>query len=154
MIGMRHILSIDVGKKLKKLFVLVLITVVLLCGCAMGRGDRYIDLIEGYGIDVVSSKEILVVYKSPEMVGNEIVIREYYVSAYQIRETTIFLKGIAISGDSISDDDLENCSYTYYLIDSVSHSIIGPFEASTELEAYCLSHEISYTADWVPTRKQ
>jgi hypothetical protein len=138
-------------KKAFKMLILIIGILVMLCSCSAGRGDRYINLMRGYAIDVVSSREVLVIYSSSDTAGNTIVIPCYFIAAYQLFEDTIILKGIRTQDNAISDDELEECDYSYFLIDTISNHISGPFLSHSELESFCASLEIKITNDWIQT---
>ena len=154
MSGMQHIQFIDRGRSFVKPLFLIVVILALLSSCATGRGDRYINLVNGYTIDIVNSREVLIVHRSPDMPGNTLVIPNYFVTAYQVHETTIFLESIKMQGDSISNEELEKHITSFFLIDSVLHQVRGPFKSLAELEDYCTLHRITLPANWNLSKTQ
>ena len=161
---MQHTRIQQNGLMFVKIFLVLLITVSMLSGCSDywfvgdGRGDWIIDIYAGYAIDKVNSDSIYLVHrKKNENVGvtvNEIVIEKYFVTGYQVHPPYIFVEGIhtqSIGG--ISDDEWERRELNYYLIDTATDEISGPFLSEDDLSAFCNSLEMLFVSQWIVPKK-
>ena len=159
--GMLNIHTKQSGIKYLSAVVSILVCVLCLAGCASnwsewlvgdGRGDWTLELFAGYNISKINSREILVGHKeNPEDVGNSIVIFNYYVTAYQTYEPYIYLEGIQTQNISISNEELELRELSYYLIDSTSGDIKGPFDSIEDFINFGVSLGLDMDKKWVNT---
>lgn len=149
------------GRMLLKMTLIAVILSVLFCGCSSywlvgdGRGDWTLDLKEGYAISRINSREILLIHKeNPDDAGGEIVISNYFITAYQLYEPYICLEGIKTQGMAASEDELNNMVLSYYIIDTTSAEVIGPFESQNGFIEHWSSLGINLEEEWIKTSKK
>lgn len=146
------------GRMLHKVTVVAIALTLFLSACSVdwwigdGRGDWTLDLIEGYGISKINSKEILLIHKeNPNDSGGSIILPHYFVISYQLHEPYIYLEGIHTQGISASDDELSNMVLSYYLVDTTNGDVIGPFESRDDFVELCSSLGIEIEDEWAKT---
>ncbi len=126
----------------------LLLLLVLLCGiigCRLSgerlrrwfsldgfRGDYYIDLIGDYRIDRVNGSRI-VLEKKDVGSGSTTVIKNCFVTKYCLVDPYICVEGISTADAFITDEEKENCVVAYYVVDTESDSIEGPFAIFQEM---------------------
>lgn len=135
---------------MQRRIVIVLCIILFVCtiGCNKlfyrGRGDWEINLVNGYRIDHFNASEIKLCKKQNKYL--EVVIKNYYVTAYSMKEEYVFLEGIQTAGEYITDQEKEARILSYYALDTTDDSVIGPFDTADELsKALDLSR-----IDWTP----
>ncbi len=135
---------------MQRRIVIVLCIILFVCtiGCNKlfyrGRGDWEINLVNGYRIDHFNASEIKLCKKQNKYF--EVVIENYYVTAYSMKEEYVFLEGIQTAGEYITDQEKETRILSYYALDTTDDSVIGPFDTADELsKALDLSG-----IDWTP----
>ncbi len=159
MSGMQHIPIQQNGKtSIKALLIISLVLMLTLSSCTSywfvgdGKGDWSFELIDGYYITKVNSREILITYKENiDQVGSTIVLPKYFVIAYQITESYILLDGIKTEGNAISDLEFKDMLSCYYIISTKNHEILGPFNSYDEFYNKCEVMKIQVTDNWVKT---
>ncbi len=158
--GLPHTLIQLNGRMLLKVTIVALVLILFLSACAAdwwvgdGRGDWTMDLYEGYGISKINSNEILLIHKeNPNDSGGSIIIPNYFVIAYQLHEPYIYLEGIHTQEMSASKDELNNMKISYYLVDTTSGEVIGPFESYNDFVECCSSIELEIDDEWRKTNK-
>lgn len=125
----------------------VLVVAVLLCGCSAewwvgdGRGDWEKELCNGYTITKLNNHQIVLTYPQNDYSSIDI-IENFYVTAYQNCDPYILVKGIPTQDGSLSENDVDKGILVYYFIDSLEHSITGPFESFEKLQDYCNEHSM------------
>ena len=146
------------GKMLLKLTCIILIIALFLNGCSIhwwigdGRGDWTLDLYEGYAISKINSREILLIHKEHlDDTGGAIVIPNFFVTGYQIKEPYIYLEGILTQEVLVSEEELKSVIRNYYLVNTTNDQIIGPLDCFDSLVDYCNSAEIDISEEWVKT---
>lgn len=135
---------------MQRRIIIVLCIILFVCtiGCNKlfyrGRGDWEINLVNGYRIDHFNASEIKLCKKQNKYF--EVVIKNYYVTAYSMKEEYVFLEGIQTAGEYITDQEKETRILSYYALDTTDDSVIGPFDTADELsKALDLSG-----IDWTP----
>ena len=133
----------------------VLLCIILLTGCSSdwlvgdGRGDWTLELCAGYAVSRINAHEILVGHKNkPDAPGYEIVIPNYFVTAYQIQKPYICFQGIPTQGSCITDEERLNGKLSYYLIDTVSGEVNGPYPSYIDFLEYCRTIPLELTQEW------
>ena len=133
----------------------VLLCIILLTGCSSdwlvgdGRGDWKIDLCAGYIICKINSNQIIIGYeKQPELAGGTIVIPNFFVTAYQIQGSYICIQGIRTQGSCITDEERLNGKLSYYLIDTVSGEVNGPYPSYIDFFEYCRTISLELAQEW------
>ena len=146
------------GQWIIKATIAIVVFALLLSACSAewwfgdGRGDWTLDLYGGYAITKINSKEILFIFKEdPNDSGGSIIIPNYFVLAYQLYESNIFLAGINTQGMSASEDELNNGALSYYLVDAVNGKVIGPIESRDEFGDCCSSWGLELKDEWIKT---
>lgn len=143
------------GQMLIKVIIVVLIAVLLLSGCSRdwiagdGRGDWTVELCAGYSIVKINSRQICLGYKeSLDAPGSSIIISNYFVTAYGMSDSYIFLKGIQTKEHTISNDERHNPEFVYYLVNTTDDDVIGPFEAYDDFLKLCSSLGLEIETEW------
>lgn len=148
------------GRMLLNVKIAVLVLTIFLSSCSAewwlgdGRGDWTLNLIDGYCIDKINSKEIVIIHKkNPNDLGGSFVVPRYFVTAYQVHEHYICLEGIHMQGLSISEDELNARVLSYYLIDTTNDEVIGPFESYDVFVEHCRSLALEIKDEWIQPNK-
>lgn len=121
----------------------------------MGRGDWYMDIVNGYRLDRINRHQITLVLEQPDTASNSIVVDNFFVSYIGFNERYIGLIGIPTESRSASDEEIEhaqNKEYAnYYLIDTQSSKVMGPFESESEYLKQCDSCKTGTMGEWFST---
>ncbi len=142
------------GRKLLNAAIAMLVLTLFLSSCSAewwlgdGRGDWYLELINGYCIDKVNSKEIVILNKK-NPVGQRFVVPNYFVTAYQLHEPYICLEGIQTQKLPISEDELNARVLSYYLIDTTNDEVMGPYESCDAFAEHCSSLALEIDDEWI-----
>ena len=158
MIGLQRII---IQKKLATMFKLILVILVLLLvltGCSLhwlvgdGRGDWREELSNGYAVIKVNSYEIVLGHQDrASSPGWSTVITNFYVTAYQQNTPYIFIEGFHTEDTSATSAELENHQAVFYLVDTETNEIVGPFESKDDFIAYCSAQALEVPTDWEMT---
>ncbi len=146
-------------KKLIKVVIPLMIVSIFLSGCrfllvANGRGDWNINLLNGYSISRINAHSIVLSYKEyTEKPGNEIVIDNYFLTAYQIADEYICAEGIPTKEEFASDEELESPVRNYYLVDTTNGDVVGPFMNHADLNSYCDTSGLTLSENWMQTKE-
>ena len=161
MIGNQDLRIKPNGRKLIETISLLLVAVLVLGGCSaielpeMGQGDWQIELIDGYYVTRVNSRAIKLTYKEKEdSLSSSIVLPNYYIKSYQIYKSFICLEGIRTEGRFATEEELENYSLSYYLVNTINNDTKGPFETLEEFKDICSSSEIHLIQEWIIPQPQ
>ena len=147
--GMPYIRMKHAGKKCKYFFCIIAI-LLMLCGC---RGDWSIQLINGYSIDRINSREVCLCYKeNPNSSRSTCVMYCYYITAYQVQEQYILLEGISTEESAATDKELESEERIYYYIDTVDHTISNPIQSKELLHDCCEELSIPISDLWIEAK--
>lgn len=113
-----------------------------LCGrYALGKSNRYsISLIHYDDPHINDSGESFII--------RSIVLDHFFVTAYQVQEPYIFLEGIRTAELMISDEELDNRKLSYYLVNSETDEISGPFASDTAFEVFCTLQALEL-GEWI-----
>lgn len=156
--GMRSTRTQQNGQILVKVIIVALVLASFLSGCSTdwcvgdGRGDWTLDLYKGYAISRINSNEILLIHKeNPNDSGGSIVVQNYFVTAYQLHEPYICLEGICTKKIAASEDELNDQVLSYYIVDTSSGKVIGPFESYHDFEVCCTSLTLEIRNEWTKT---
>lgn len=148
--GMQHIHIPRDGHLLGKWLVVLLIAILLLSACSVGRGDWAIEIHSGYWIDRVNSKEILLVYKeSPEQSNAAIAIPNYYITGYCAYDRYIVLEGIQTENLAASSEEIDNNNICFCIVFTESGDISDFYYSRPNLEEYCALLGIDLSDNWV-----
>ena len=149
---------ITIQKKLGITFNLLLLSFVLifvLTGCSLhwlvgdGRGDWTQELINGYAILKINSNKIMIGHKdSLDSPGWSDVIPNYYITAYQQKTPFIFLTGIQTKHSIASAEELNSNPSIFYLVNSETEIIAGPFSSLDDLKTYCSDFNLVVPDTW------
>lgn len=149
------------GRKLTRAVIVILAFIFAFSGCIRngfegeGRGDWYLDLCNGYRIDRVNSGQIVVIYNIDQVnSGGSIVLKNFFVTAYQIHEPYICVEGIQTQNPIISEDELNCRTLSYYMIDSDSGNILGPFDTDKAFGDFDTFSNANITAGWIKIGSQ
>ena len=115
-----------------------------------GRGDWEKVLCNGYTITKLNNHQIVLTYPQNDYSSIDI-IENFYVTAYQNCDPYILVKGIPTQDGSLSENDVDKGILVYYFIDSLEHSITGPFESFEKLQDYCNEHSMTIFNNWEKT---
>ena len=133
----------------------VLLFPILLSSCSEGRGDWKYLLPNGYDVFMVNSETIVVrgPYHSITEDGIEALTQTYvdnFVSAFCFNERYVGVQQLP---------NYENLSaYTavsphFYLLDTFSGTVFGPFESEDVFNAKCKDLQTGDFCDWITTDK-
>ena len=128
------------------MFSLILIIIVFLTGCA-GLGDWTIELGAGYAIDRVNADEKIVTRQRNEISSRELIIDDFYAQKYLVHGNIICVGGLKTHSGrkTITDEERQNGSTIYYIINTEDDSVIGPFDLNA---VYCiLDEETDFTEE-------
>lgn len=157
MSGMLSIHTKQNGTLFLKMISIVLALVVFLCGCTHecvewffgdGRGDWELELINRYSIVKINSCDVILGKKHDDDSGWSIVLG-YYVTSYQIYQEYIYTEGIVKRGSSITDEELENPIIYYYIVNTLTDEIFGPFETYSDFLEQCDLLSIKDNDTWL-----
>ena len=159
MIGTHHTHIRQNGPMCRNVVAMMLAFSLCLSGCSTdfydwlvgdGRGDWTQNLISGYCLVKVNSRCIEIGYKDhPDDTNSSDVIPCYFITAYQIKEPYIALEGIPTQKFSITDEELETRELNYYLIDTTTGIVNGPYETMDAMIEYCSSLAVDISSAWV-----
>lgn len=96
------------------------------------RGDYYIDLLGDYRIDRVNGS-CIVLEKKDARPGSMTVIKNYFATKYCLVDPYICVEGVPTADAFITDAEKENRVVAYYVVDTESDSIEGPFATFQEM---------------------
>lgn len=113
------------------------------CDPGEGRGDWSMDLYSGYDITKVNSRGIVI--------GNNsgYVIQQYFVTGFQAKEPYVCLRGIPIKDTWISDEELKENKKVYYLLNTDTDVVAGPFATFEELRVHCETVSVIVKDQWI-----
>ena len=152
--GMQHMNTQQSGHRLLSLISAILTMLLFFNSCAGGRGDYTIELLNGYAVSKINSREMLFGKKDGiTETSYTIVISHYFVKAFQLHDPYILLQGIETKELCISDEELEANKRVYYFVDSSSENIVGPFETIDQLSTCCNLYEIVLLDEWTSIEK-
>ena len=146
------------GTLFLKMISIVLALVVFLCGCTHecvewflgdGRGDWGLELINGYWILKINSRNVLLSKEHDNTTGWSTKINGYYVTSYQLNDKYIFTEGFKNEGNSITDEELENPIIYYYIVNTLTDEIFGPFETYRDFLEQCDLLSIKDNDTWL-----
>ena len=136
----------------RKCYITLLILTFVLAGCSEGRGDWRKELVAGYAISCINSKQIAIVHReNPDAVGSSFVIRNYYVTAYWCDDEFICVKGIPTDDAFVTDEELLGQYCLYYLIQTSNDTVFGPYSSELELFETCSMLGVSTKQEWIKT---
>ena len=160
---MALVLSKKEKRMQKKCFIfsiIILMVSLLLCSCSLdwwlgdGRGDWTVDLFEGYAVSKINSREIILVHKDdPDATGGSIILPNFFVTAYQLHNPYVCIEGFFMQGRSASDEKLKAMELNYYLLDTDSGELVGPFDSYDRFKEHTDYLSIKMSEEWVRTQK-
>lgn len=149
MILFQPILTRHNGIRLIKFFVLLIFSVMIFGGCSEfwdpgeGRGDWSVQLYSGYKITKVNSKGV-------RIYGNDsFAVKNYFVNGVQAKEPYVCFRGIPTVDRWISDDELTKNETVYYLLNTDTDALAGPFETFEELRVHCETVSVIVKDQWI-----
>ena len=122
---------------MQRRIVIVLCIILFVCtiGCNKlfyrGRGDWEINLVNGYRIDHFNAAEIKLCKKQNKYI--EVVIKNYYVTAYSMKEEYVFLEGIQTAGEYITDQEKQDMHLSFYAINTKQDAVYGPYSGIQQM---------------------
>ncbi len=124
-------------KKTTRKLILCCLLIVVLCACSffpenmIGNlcGDWDVTIYGDYDLVRVNSHCIEISKKAGEG-GWCMMIPQYFVTGFCIREPYILLEGIQTADDFITDQEKEARIFSYYALDTTDDSVIGPFDTA------------------------
>lgn len=132
-----------------------ILAITLICsGCAKGRGDWSYELTGGYWINRLSGQKIILEYReSSEASGGTPVIRAFFVTDFCFNQQYIAVKGIPMKGtELLTEQDFEREDRFYYLVETSSHSVFGPYNEE-EFLVQCDDLSVGDFGKWQNTRE-
>lgn len=155
MTGRRPMYTKQAGRMSWKCNSLIIVICLLLVfsGCSASQwigefgSDWSNDLIAGYTIVRVKSHQIVIAYNNDNGI-REFVISNYYITGYQIYEDSICLEGIPTQQRFASEKELETRILCYYLIDTNTKKVAGPFDSMDSFSSHCESVGIDLSNQW------
>ncbi len=128
------------GIKLNNLLLCICLLSIAFCqiGCEWlsvegFRGDWYLDICNDYRLNRVNSKSIKIEKKDSNKSGKRSGIKNFFVTKYCVVDDVICVEGIQTKEWTISQDELKENKLSYYLIETSSDSISGPFESTGDI---------------------
>ena len=139
-------------KKIRKLMVCIALIQVLFCflyGCGPGPGDYSIPLCNNYSINRPNASQVQLCQQREN--HNYVVLPSCYVCEYAVIEEYIFLAVIETPDGSLTDRDTSDYPIVYYIVDSKTDEIIGPFIDEDKLNKKVQIMGIAPMIDWKKT---
>lgn len=115
------------NKKTLKSVILAILSQLLILffiGCS-GTSDFTIELCNNYYINKSNSKQV--VLSKHKDIGGSVILPDYYVCEYAVANEYIFTAGVETPYSTLEDCDTSDYSAVYYVINSKTDEIIGPF---------------------------
>lgn len=149
------------GRLLIVTILFVLIASMLFSGCSeelltrfFGNptGDWDLELLNDYYLIRVNShcKKIA---RSTEYSDKYVIRDNLYVTDYQVSDPYIYVCGIRTRESFISDEELTTNYRWYYLVDTVSGEVSGPFDSKESFEDFLTQSEIEILEEWIVVPK-
>ena len=153
---MQHIRKKLVGK----LFLsILLIGLLLLCGCSLDESDDlYYALPNGYFVSRINSKQIAISWdknweSNPDSMCGVTAIKKYFVKGFCYNERYIGLYGTHTQLDYATDDEIKAGTIHYYLIDTKSRVVYGPFSEPSDYTKVLEENECEDICEWFETKE-
>ena len=93
----------------------------------------------------------MVTHPKSSVPGNEIVIENYYVTAFDIKGNYILVAGILTKDIIATDNELEQMFRLYYAINFNTDELIGPFDYEGDLKGKLGELGLSIDIKWIET---
>ena len=134
----------------------IILCTMILNGCAQwflgdGRGDIKIPLKDEYYIFEVNSTCIDFCKKSPEGSYHRVIDR-YFVTMFYVSDFYICLGGIHTESWSISEQERKHGSTAYYLYNTDTGDLDGPYWDLNVFESCCNTKDFSVENNWLFVR--
>ena len=113
-----------------------------------GRGDIKIQLKDEYYIFEVNSADIVFCKKKPSG-GYENIIERYFISMYGVYGSYITLGGIHYESYPMSDAEREDGAIEYYLFNTETEELDGPYYNEEVFETYCMTKGFAVKNNWL-----
>lgn len=151
MIGMQRSHIQQHGKRL----VSIILCFCLLClgGCT-GSSDLYYSLPNGYAVTRINGSQIVIIYNNDwrSEQGQEwdgrIVLTNYFVKGFCYNESYIGLFGTRTEASSATSQEITSGAIQYYLIDSRTREILGPYATQEDFNKACTSSNAGVFDSW------
>ena len=140
------------GTRRIKLLILLIIIGAIMVGCSgfldpgEGRGDWSMALYSGYEITKINSKGIKVTRDDPV---DGYLLYNYFVTGFQAKEPYVCFRGIPTYDTWISDEELAQNKTVYYLLNTDTDELSGPFATFEELYAHCETVSVFVKDQWI-----
>lgn len=148
---MQHLHILPLGKMLVSF---VLICALLCCfGCTEST-DLYFSLPNGYAVSRLNGSQIVLIYNDNwenelgQVWDGIIVLPNYYVKGFCYHGSFIGVFGTQTETPSATMQERESGAIQYYLLDSQSSEMWGPFASKAEYDKVCTSMNIPIVDDW------
>ena len=161
MIGTHHLPTKQNGR-LFRVTILFALILSILCGCSANvhkwltgdsRGDWKIELINDYYLFKSNSKCKTIDRADVPEGFYSTVIDKLYVTDYQVSDPYIYVCGIKTQELFISDEEKTTKQRWYYLVDTVSGEVSGPFDSKESFEDFCNQSEVQIPEEWIVVPK-
>lgn len=141
------------GKMLSSILLVVLLLISV--GCKGTEGSFY-PMINGYAVCRSSKLNVRLIYnrnwedETNEVWGGVFVIQDYYIKSFCYNEKYIAVSGIyAPNHEEVTEEELRTSPVIYYLINTLTHEKIGPFDSKENFDIMCESLETGAFCDWI-----
>lgn len=153
------------GQMLIKVVIVLIAIAFSLCSCSVdwwigdGRGDWERELFNGYSIVKVNSRNIhlckVQILKDGITKNFHEIIPGFFVQNYQLHEPYICLKGVYKQAEVTSgtQEELNSLVPVYYLVDTNTGEVMGPFNNYDEFVGICNLLSIEILSTWIETQK-
>lgn len=162
MIGTQHLLTKRNGHLFKITILVVLIASMLLSGCSKEfltwffgnpTGDWELELLNNYYLIRVNSHCKRITRVTEPRSYADIIDDNLYVTDYQVSDPYIYVCGIITQELFISDEEKLVNERWYYLVDTVSGEVSGPFDSKESFEDFCTQSEVQIPEEWIVVPK-
>lgn len=155
--GRQHLHTRLNGRMFRRIILLALIVSLLFCGCSSGFRDWMlgpgrdwkIELMNDYYLFEVNSRCKMIV-QATQIVGDYAhIIEKFYVTKYQVFDSFVYLCGITTQEEFISEKEKACTQRDYYLLDTESGIVSGPFDSKEGFEDFCISAGVKIPGEWI-----
>ena len=152
---MQHTLTKPHGKIFLS-FLLVLL--LLLSGCQFwGTTEMHYAFPNGYFVSRINGRQITIALNKyfetdPEDLTGVTVIKQFYVKGFCNNERYVGLFGTHTQLHYATDDEIESGAIQYYLIDTETKTIYGPYIDQSEYEKFLQEINCVGLSDWLETK--
>lgn len=137
--------------------IIIVVASAILAGCA-GLGDWETPLRNDYMITRVNGHCITLTRPMESSnYASETVIPKFFISSFCYNDRYIGLLGVPTEDTFATDDELNQAWYgectTYYLVDTVTDTVWGPFQTESEFSTQCAASAGEAPGPWLSTKE-